>query len=747
MKTFLSLFNILIFSAFMQAQISMPGTPLSFGKKTIGADIPVIHLPTVDADALLAEDEAGAVYGNIPYRFGTDIEVSYNTDNSGVWHNLPNGGRVWRLGIASAGAYSLNFIMDRFYLPRGAALYILNPDTKDFIGAFTTHNNNADSVFATAPLSGSMVILELYEPADKKGMSTVSIQYVIHAYRNIFSTVKSISSSGACNINVNCPEGLLWQNEKRAVAMILSANNTSVCSGALVNNVRQDGTPYFLTANHCLMGANSSTWIFMFNYESATCIGTNGPNHQTVQGSVIRARDNSSDFALLELNTAPPLDFNVYFAGWSAVDVASDSCVGIHHPSGDIKKISFDFDSVSSSGYSGPGNTHWRIGEWELGTTEGGSSGSPLFSKHRKIIGQLHGGTASCNNPSGYDVYGKFSHSWDTGSTPDKRLKDWLDPDDTGTLVLDGADFNMPLYNTDAALLLIESPLTGVICALDINPKVIIKNNGSDTLTSLNINYTLNGGTPETFVWSGSLNFLQAETVSLPTLYLNEGVYDMKIYIDNPNNNNDENLSNDTLSVIFEALLGNEVVLTLTTDNYPNETSWKIVDTLAVELYSSGALAPQTTYTHDLCLPDGCYNFIILDSYGDGLIGGGWINPAPPGSYEVMHQGVSLGNGGGNFGFADTIHFCVNTAGINNSHKSSLWHIYPNPAQDVLHITSTDTESSMLQIYNIEGRLLKDINLQNNHTSISTSDLPSGMYILKFSSKTGLFFERLIICK
>ena len=131
----------------------------------------------------------------------------------------------------------------------------------------------------------------------------------------------------------------------------------------------------------------------MFNYESPNCANNDGPTWMTVQGSIKRANNAFSDFALLELLETPPDSYSVYYSGWSAINEAAQSSVGIHHPSGDIKKISFDYDALLSANYGTSGEpSHWRVIQWDDGTTEPGSSGSPLFdSLTHRIVGQLHG--------------------------------------------------------------------------------------------------------------------------------------------------------------------------------------------------------------------------------------------------------------------------------------------------------------------------------------------------------------------
>ena len=448
------LLTVLLGGGVAVAQVSEGGSPLVLSK-SLPAIVPTVEMGPVDIPALLVEDEIEAAEG-LPFRFGNPFTVNYTLDNSGAWTDLADGGRVWRLRIQSPGAFSLNLIYDQYDLPDGATLFLYNDDLSMVIGAFTARNNKDHGQFATGPVKGDVTVLEYYEPAGVRGRGRLSISSVVHAYKDIFSydvtkDALGFGESGSCNNNVNCPEGANWQDEKRGVAMILTAGGSRICSGSLINNVRQDQTPYFLTAYHCLGG--ETTWIFMFNYESPGCPNVNGPTNQTVSGCVKRASYSTSDFALLQLSEQPPTSYGVYYSGWSNMNVNSQSSTGIHHPAGDIKKISFDYDSTTTTEYLGtsPGTTHLRITAWDDGTTEGGSSGSPLFDQNHRIIGQLHGGYASCTSITS-DWYGKFARSWTGGGSSTNRLRDWLDPDNTGATVLDGFDPNAGVSITHTGL-------------------------------------------------------------------------------------------------------------------------------------------------------------------------------------------------------------------------------------------------------------------------------------------------------
>lgn len=450
----LLLLTLCLLGTSVSAQISAGGEPLGF-QKAIPVAIPTVSVAQPDFQKLAVEDDVEK-YEAIPERFGYPNDVYYTLENSGVWQNLPNGDRVWRLRIEAPGAFSINLLYSRFYMPQGGRFFIYSEENSMILGAFTSRNNKPWTEFATAPIKGSTCILEYFEPAEVAGQGTIDVSRIVYGYKDIFfktikDAEKDLGESGSCNNNVICPEGDPWRDQIRSVAMILTSGGFRYCSGSMVNNVREDGTPYFLTANHCL--GNETTSIFMFNYDSPSCTPNNdGPTFQTISGSTLLANYSTSDFGLLLLSAAPPEDYNVYYSGWSNINVASTQSTAIHHPSGDVKKISFDYDPVTSANYlSTSGTTHWRIGSWDDGTTEGGSSGSPLYDQNKRVVGQLHGGYASCSSLTS-DWYGKFSMSWTGGGSSTNRLRDWLDPDNTGATTLDGFDPN-------ATVTIVHTPL------------------------------------------------------------------------------------------------------------------------------------------------------------------------------------------------------------------------------------------------------------------------------------------------
>jgi hypothetical protein len=305
---------------------------------------------------------------------------------------------------------------------------------------------------------------------------------VAWAYRGVSNPEagKSVSgNAGNCEVNVYCPEGDSWREQKQGVVRIQVKKLGALywCTGSLVNNTRQNKKPYILTADHCGFSATTndlSQWIFYFNFEAPSCTyaGYVSPK-ESITGAKTKAHggdsgDNGSDFYLVLLNQSIPDTFHAYLNGWDRKDTASNAGVGIHHPQGDVKKISTYTDPLVSTNYmGGPVVSHWKV-VWAgtssgHGVTEGGSSGSPIFNNQGLIVGSLTGGYSMCDSGSldSPDYYGKMSYSWaSNGTDSTKRLDYWLDPDNTGVTYLPGTTLGIENKTGNPGLSLFPNPFT-----------------------------------------------------------------------------------------------------------------------------------------------------------------------------------------------------------------------------------------------------------------------------------------------
>lgn len=385
-------------------------------------------------------------------RFAHPFFVSLSPDNSGQWTTLPDGTLVWRLGIRSSNAYSLNLIFDKFVLPQGGKLYIFDPKLQTVLGAFTHESHDGNGVFATSPIAGDEVIIEYSQEAIIDGKPFILLSAVNHDYKNVFgpATLKAGyfgDSDESCQPDMSCVSGSF--PEEKAVCRLI-VDGTELCTGTLLNNTRQDGTPFVISASHCLKsGVTNHSFVALFNYQTPHCNTTiEGYKLQTLSGATVVANMPNIDCLLIRLNQTPPKSYFPYFAGWDLTELPVAPYHSIHHPQGDVKKFAratanASIATFSSTQISFDALSHLKVPRWLTGTTEAGSSGCALFTVNGRFIGGLSGGYATCPNPIN-DYYYRFSKAWEYQPEPSLQLKSWLDPDNAGTTQLNGKDIYEP---------------------------------------------------------------------------------------------------------------------------------------------------------------------------------------------------------------------------------------------------------------------------------------------------------------
>lgn len=434
---------------------------------------PTLNLTTPNMQAIRLEDEQRDKNGQM-YRIGVANYTNITTQNSGAWTTDAAGNRIWQLHVNFPGAEALSFLFERFYIYGAAKFDVFDINGRKLHETFTASDvlehgrQNMELCF------GDDMILQITEPAGTQA-SDIYIDRVMYGYRSTGNPnkLKDFGDSDNCEINVNCsPVGDSWQDERNGVARILVVDGSlqGWCTGSLINNTAQDCKPYFLTALHCGVTsttANFTQWKFYFKYEATACTspgtqGSLGGTSTTITGCVKTASSNDgggdtgSDFLLVQLGTLATeattvtklktAAISAYWNGWDVNNTATTGGVSIHHPAGDIKKISTFSGATVSSGWNSNGlQSHWRL-TWTSnsnghGVTEGGSSGSPLFNNSNgRIIGTLTGGGSYCSALTSPDYYGKMSYHWTTNGTPtNEQLKPFLDPGNTGVTVFNGS--------------------------------------------------------------------------------------------------------------------------------------------------------------------------------------------------------------------------------------------------------------------------------------------------------------------
>ncbi|MDD3687562.1 MAG: choice-of-anchor J domain-containing protein, partial [Bacteroidales bacterium] len=535
----LATFFILAGLSNLSAQINTGALPYCL-KNNISAEN-VDHLrinppSMIDIQAEDAEDEKNGQMMKVARL----LPVNTSIENSGTWEKTSEGQDLWRLKISSDGAKACVIHFSDFSLPAGSELFVYNPDRSVILGPYSSSDNDDGGSYAIGVVYGSEIILEYRAPQTKSldgsydiDMPVLEISRYSYFYRGVELYDYRSTGYGAsedCQVNVNCTEGNNWRTQQKGVARIYVVDGWSAgyCTGTLVNNTSNDQTPYFLTADHC--GGEVSTsdfgeWIFRFNYESPGCTATSQPSGNNVTGCTRKSRaplNGGSDFLLLQLNTTSTnlKTIGAVYNGWRNTTTASTSGVSIHHPSGDIKKISTYTTTLASSTYNGgtgnvgATNAHWRV-YWAAttnghGVTEGGSSGSPIFDNNGLVVGTLSGGSSYCDATSSPDLYGKMSYHWTSnGTTSDIQLKPWLDPSGTATTCE-----------------LLDPNAISLVCDFSGTP-TSVNTGGTVTFTDLS-----SGGTVTSRSWSFSGGTPSTSTSASPTItYNTAGTYNVSLTV------------------------------------------------------------------------------------------------------------------------------------------------------------------------------------------------------------------------
>jgi hypothetical protein len=683
-------------------------------KFVLDNNVPVKMIAAPDLEALHLEDIQRDKLGLL-YRIGLASTVNITPLNSGIWTTLPNGDRKWQLVVKSSGAEALSFLFETFKLYGASTLVITDLNGKLVHNPLTSDDVESHFRQHAALCFGDELLLTLIEPKYTQS-SEIFLDRVMYNYRATGNpNFQKINESDPCEINVNCsPVGDLWQDEKKGVARIyvVEGNSGGYCTGSLINNTSQDCKPYFLTALHCgvsATAANMTQWKFYFKYEAPSC--TNPSTAGTLDDYFItgclriadsgdNGGDSGSDFLLVKLgsstneatiiNNLKSANFSAYWNGWNANTAATTGGVGIHHPAGDIKKISTFSGSTISAGWNGNGlSSHWRQ-SWTSnsnghGVTEGGSSGSPLFNNSQGyIIGTLTGGSSFCNSPTSPDYYGKMSYHWTSNGTANNlRLKPWLDPTNSGVLTLAGSA--NPCSSSSGPCTASSAMCDEYINKVELNT---INNTSACSVGGYG-NYL-----------STSTNLIKGNQYSItvtPDILTQTGAAytddEIAVWIDY---NNDSDFA-DAGEQVGYVLVG---------------TGWSNVFTFTVPnsaVSSAVRMRVRISYSTD-----------------------GAIVPCGQSTYGEVED--------------YTVNITTSGASLLENDLSAIT-IYPNPSSDILNIdlSAANEEIQSIFLVDITGKLIQTIDVHENALlKLNLSSFASGLYYIKISSATNTVVRQVV---
>ncbi|GHT31612.1 hypothetical protein AGMMS49574_13660 [Bacteroidia bacterium] len=447
------------------AQVSHGGKPLPLVQTRSYAKGLFEEMPPFDVAAELRADALQESDLRSGYRFAYKFVTDFTRTNSGATFTLPDGTRIWRLGIRSKGALSINVLFTEYEVPDGAQVFLYNPNQTQVLGAFNHLNHSELGILPVAPVRGDELIIEYQEPAQASFAGKLRIGEVNHAYRSL----KGYEPGGDKSDFYCMPSPICFEEDKdfdriSRSTVLITIDGITACTGVMVNNSLNDGKPYLLTASHCLNKDFSvknpdyedvaGRIVCFFNYNSPTCDTTRrGTEEMSVASASFRAVNEKNDMALLELLEQPPAYYQPYYAGWTIEENGgTPPYSGIHHPRASVKRINIAAENlvlktfiIPQIGFSA--NAHWQVNQWNVGCTADGSSGSPLFDSNNRVVGLLSGGISTCDSPED-DYYYAFYKAWEPSDNTNEQLKTWLDPANTGINTLDGLDpyANTPSY-------------------------------------------------------------------------------------------------------------------------------------------------------------------------------------------------------------------------------------------------------------------------------------------------------------
>jgi len=407
-----------------------------------------VRLEPLDVAALLVEDAAAALAsGKRANRVGVvrtlpePVVVTEDSASVGSWRTLSDGSRLWAATIVSPDAHAIRLCLAELVMPPGAQVIVYNPyGPAEAYGPYAGLHA-ADEELWTASCFADAVTVECHVPegADDAGLRLV-IEELAHTY--VGFEFMQWEKVGDCNLDLACyPD---WGLTARGVGAFTLVAGTSQlrCTGTLIADADPDtDVPYFLTANHCVSSpAGAANMEVLWLYQTDECDGAPPSPFdvpRTTGGADFLAgidNDTGNDFTLVRLRSAPPA--GIPYIGWTTLPVpAGEAVTCIHHPSQSFKRISFghsiDTGSPTLGGvplkpYEDYIETLWdrieRGDAMDGGTTEGGSSGSPLLlADSQLIVGQLYGGYASCYRHQEPDYYGRFDRTLPV-------VQEWLAP-------------------------------------------------------------------------------------------------------------------------------------------------------------------------------------------------------------------------------------------------------------------------------------------------------------------------------
>ena len=456
-----------------------------------------ISIPAPSQERRAAETAAVSLPGT-PYKigFGRDVPQLGSAADTAArlhWQTTPQASMIAAISFTSPQAFGIRLgilvrslpaeTTLRFYAQGAETTYEISG--KEIMETIKRNLDAGDSSDAArtywAPLiEGEEATMEIELP---QGISSDTVEIAIPRISHFFlhplavqgGNIIEIGEAAYCEIDATCYNE--WSERNATARMIFGKDGDSyLCSGTLLNDTITSFIPHFLSANHCISTQTvASTLETDWFYRSTACnSGTLNPGYKKLTGgATLLYHSEATDTSFMRLNASPPA--GVVYAGWSPNSPEPGTAVtGIHHPQGDLQKISFgtiqslkDCITVDPEHFLCVDPTE-GVGEfieiaYTQGTTEGGSSGSGLFKtigSNHYLIGQLFGGAGSCSDSIRTKDYGRFDLAYTAA------LRQWLNPGTTSPLYFPHIDTSFPWQTEIAIINTGDQTVTGTLRGL-----------------------------------------------------------------------------------------------------------------------------------------------------------------------------------------------------------------------------------------------------------------------------------------
>jgi V8-like Glu-specific endopeptidase len=650
-------------------------------------------------------------------------------------------------------------------------------------GKIIDANLNMISDFWTKVLFDERVIVRLHaqNPSNYYGFDIARVAYGYPQAQIDAILAEKAICGGDEKEPIVCYDGTTMYDKGKAVCRLL-INGSGLCTGWLLGC---DG--HVMTNEHCIgSAADAANTDFMFNYQYTNCNGSGNSVTNTVASTSTFIKTNSTlDYTLVKLPVNPTSTYG-YLSLSSVAPVVNDRIYIVGHPGGRRKEITVKTDQGGDASGNALVNAVNTNGIRYYADTEGGSSGSPVLDYNSNLVVAIHN-TGGCMNGSygrsdkliasigsdmpncGVDDGGVVTPPTSCGSSIssfpytegfENTLGDWTQgsgdnfdwatrsgttpSSNTGPSSANSGSYyiymesSTPNYSTKQAIL--NSPcfdLSGLNApTLSFNYHMY----GAAAMGNLKLEASTDGTTWST-IWSKSGNqgnSWETATVSLST-YASQTELKLRF------NGTTGTTWQGDMAVDGFSIAGTPVNtcvgtrLSLTFDNYPEETSWSIKNSAGTTVASGGTYASQadgSTLVIDECLDAGCYTLTMNDAYGDGI-----CCAYGNGSYTLSNTatGTTLASGG-SFGSTETKNFCVSAtesasnsvAAFDNAVEGTFLNVSPNPFTDRLQIKTNIEGLTDYTLVNLQGQIVKTGSIQNK--TVILDDLSRGVYFITFAN-------------